>query len=192
MPDFYRNNAESDSETESDITLDSEDETFGKNTLVLCEIFHPSLHGFTRESDKTVLGHFLVIGPADLIHENTSVFSTRYTVQNMLSNIRCVMEQYPDHPWIRNYKKLILRDDYIRPEIAQCILLKGDEKVAILKTVWLRIIQRAWKKIFQERCRVRSQRMTIYSLGWRQLYGTWPSSCASMPTIHGMLSTLVA
>ena len=78
----------------------------------------------------------------------------------MLSNIRCVMEQYPDHPWIRNYKKLILRDDYIRPEIAQCILLKGDEKVAILKTVWLRIIQRAWKKIFQERCRVRSQRET--------------------------------
>jgi len=196
MPDFYRSsyihNAYPDSETDSDLTVDSEEDNFGKNTLVLCEIFHPALHGFTRESDKTVLGHFLVIGPADLTNENTSVsvFSTRYTIQNMLSNIRCIMEQYPDHQWIRNYKKLILRDDYIRPEIAECILLKGDEKVAILKTVWLRIVQRAWKKIFQERCRIRSQRMTIYSIGWRQIHGTWPKTCSYMPTIHGMLSGL--
>uniref|UniRef100_A0A6C0LFA4 Uncharacterized protein n=1 Tax=viral metagenome TaxID=1070528 RepID=A0A6C0LFA4_9ZZZZ len=190
MPDFYRSSYIDNSETDSDLTVDSEEEdSFRKNTLILCEIFHPSLHGFTRESDKTVLGHFLVIGPADLTHENTSV-SVFSAVQNMLSNIRCVMERYPDHPQIRNYKKLILRDDYIRPEIAECILLKGDEKVAILKTVWLRIVQRAWKKIFQERCRIRSQRMTIYSIGWRQIHGTWPKTCAYMPTIHGMLSGL--
>lgn len=190
MPDFYRSSymdnahPDPDSETDTDITVDSEEDNFGKNTLVLCEIFHPALHGFTRESDKTVLGHFLVIGPADLNHDDTSI------IQNMLSNIRCVMERYPDHPWIRNYKQLILRDDYIRPQIAECILLKGDEKVAILKTVWLRIVQRAWKKIFQERCRIRRQRMTIYSIGWRQIHGTWPASCSYMPTIHGMLSGL--
>jgi len=199
MPDFYGSfngsNAQSDScsETDSDLTIDETEESFSKNSLVLCEIFHPSLHGFTRESDKTVLGHFLVIGPADLIFENTnvSVFSTRHAIQNILLNIRRIIEQCPEHPQIRNYKQIILRDDYIRPEIAQCILLKGDEKVAILKTVWLRIIQRAWKKIFQERCRVRSQRMTLYSIGWKQLYGTWPPNCNFMPTIHGMLSTLV-
>jgi hypothetical protein len=55
------------------------------------------------------------------------------------------------HPTIRNYHNIISNPNYIKPEIGQYIILPTQEAVAILKTFWLRIIQRKWKKVFQER-----------------------------------------
>lgn len=182
------------SDTDTDMTVDSEDLCVsGKNDIVLCEIFNPYIHGFTKQSDRNILGHFLVIGRYSLesiIEDETSIFSITYTINSLISNIRNLIEnpKFSRHPWIRNYKQIASRNDYIRPEIAQCIMLNGDEKVAILKTFWLRIVQRAWKKVFRARRRVINQRMTLYSLGWRQIHGRWPDHCLNIPTIHGMLA----
>lgn len=195
IPNRYLNDEDdSVSETDTNITIESENPDFsGKNDLILCEIFNPCMHGFTTESDRNVLGHFLVIGRysmESMIQEDSSIFSMKYVINSIHSNIRNLLIENPrfaKHPWIRNYKEIVLRDDYIRPEIAECIMLKGDEKVAILKTFWIRIVQRAWKKLFQARCLVRNKRMELYSLAWRQIYGKWPDSCVSMPTIHGIL-----
>jgi hypothetical protein len=161
-------------------------ETCGKNSLVLCELFHPRLHGFTGQSDRNVLGHYLII-------EQYSTFDKREIeelVYYFQSNIQRIIANNPKfniHPWIRNYKNIVLKNDYIRPEIAKCIYLSGDEKVAILKTFWLRIVQRAWKRLFQERCLVRQERQSIYSLVYKQVYGTWPKTCEKMPSCSGIL-----
>ena len=186
------------SDTDTDVTVESEDlNHFSKNDIILCEIFNPHMHGFTRESDRSVLGHFLVIGRysvESIVEDETSIFSITYAINNTISNIRNLLIEHPkftQHPLIRNYKQIALRNNYIRPEIAQCIMLNGNETVAILKTFWIRIVQRAWKKVFQARCIVRNQRMSIYSLGWRQIYGCWPDNCRTMPSIYGMLGKIV-
>jgi len=56
-----------------------------------------------------------------------------------------------NHEFYRNYKNIIRRQDYIKPEIAQCIYLETNECVAILKTFWLKIVQRRWKRVYKQR-----------------------------------------
>lgn len=77
-----------------------------------------------------------------------------------------VLKSSIEHPYIRNYKFIISRPNYIKPEIAQCYELPTLERVAILKTIWIRIIQRKWKKLMK-------QKSTFFR-----------------PSIKGMLSTL--
>lgn len=52
------------------------------------------------------------------------------------------------HPTIRNYKKIVNSPKYISLQIGEYITLPTLETVAILKTFWLRILQRKWKKYY--------------------------------------------
>ena len=144
----------SDSYAENESIYSDEDETynFGKNDIVLCELFNPYIHGFTNESDRNVLTHYLVIGKYSRIDSS----ALREDVIRVFENIgRFIYHpKYGRHPRIRNYKNIALKSDYIRPEIAECIYLSGDECVAVLKTFWIRLVQRNWKRVFQERCRM--------------------------------------
>ena len=79
------------------------------------------------------------------------------------------------HPTIRNYHNIISNPNYIKPEIGEYIILPTQEAVAILKTFWLRIIQRKWKKVFQER---KEKRRLNYD---ERL----------LPSLRGMLNALV-
>ena len=94
------------------------------------------------------------------------------------------------HKTIRNYHNIISRPNYIRPEIAQCILLPTLEHIAIIKTIWIRIIQRKWKCVFIERKKITQYRCCSSSLSTRQATGFWPKHCEILPGIKGMLSDL--
>jgi hypothetical protein len=52
------------------------------------------------------------------------------------------------HPYIRNYNHI--NKNILQIQIAEKIILKGGECVAILKTFWIKIIQRTWKKVFRK------------------------------------------
>jgi hypothetical protein len=94
------------------------------------------------------------------------------------------------HPSIRNYYNIISKENYIKPEIAEYIILPTREAIAILKTFWLRIIQKKWKKIFQERKNIIKQRCNFSNLSIREIQGKWPDSCMNLPGLKGMLSAL--
>ena len=94
------------------------------------------------------------------------------------------------HPTIRNYHNIIARQDYIKPEIGEYIILPTQEAIAILKTVWLRIIQRKWKKVFAKRKDIIRSRCRPSSLHEREIYGKWPQVCRNLPGLRGMLNDL--
>jgi hypothetical protein len=58
-----------------------------------------------------------------------------------------------NHSVIRNYHNIIKSFYYIQPHIVECVYLPdpGGECVAILKTFWLKIIQRTWKRVYKQR-----------------------------------------
>ncbi|NCA21784.1 MAG: hypothetical protein EBS86_11695, partial [Crocinitomicaceae bacterium] len=97
---------------------------------------------------------------------------------------------YTNHLFIRNYKQIIVSEKYFQPEIAECIYLEGDECVAILKTFWIRIIQRRWKKVVEERKRVLGERMKLSNIQHREMKGHWRDTCYHLPGLRGMLSSL--
>lgn len=92
------------------------------------------------------------------------------------------------HKIIRNYHNIISQPNYIRPEIAECFVLPTLEYIAIIKTIWIRLIQRKWKSIFAERKQIQKSRMCLSSISSRQITGIWPKHCQILPGIKGMLA----
>jgi hypothetical protein len=91
------------------------------------------------------------------------------------------------HKLIRNYHNIIRDPNYIKPEIAECIVLPTGENIAIIKTMWIKIIQRKWKKVYAARQHIIKCRSCPSSLSTRQLTGMWPRHCLRMPGLKGML-----
>lgn len=91
------------------------------------------------------------------------------------------------HPSIRNYKNIVLKQNYIKPEIAEYIILPTQEAIAILKTYLIRIIQRAWKRVFQIRKEILRKRCCPGAISTFQLTGNWPEHCKIIPGLKGLL-----
>jgi hypothetical protein len=177
----------------------------GKYNVVLCEIHNKYMHGFDDASDPSVKGHFLVIERVDSIFfpqdQERDEDYNEYNVTILEEYIQFQMYKYINarnrssgiilcHDNIRNYRNIIRRSNYIKPEIAECIYLSGDECVAIIKTFWIKIIQRTWKKIFKERKQNTLNRMKLCNLKYIEIHGKWSLDCR-LPTIHGMLRDMM-
>ena len=191
------------------VTTGLQNNNTGRFNLVLCEILNNNLHG----NDANIDGHYLIINKFDALSgsaiysgsdseaedddesDNESIDSDDSSTSLSLftSDYNDYYHQlHPNvkHSFIRNYKYIIARPDYIRPEIAQCIVLPSQHTVAIIKTMWIKIIQRKWKKVYNERKRIIKLRMLYSSLKTREITGKWPSSCNYLPTLYRMLSNL--
>jgi len=55
------------------------------------------------------------------------------------------------HPIIRNYRAIEESGVFLYPQIVDMVELDTHERVAILKTIWIRLIQRTWKRRFAQR-----------------------------------------
>jgi len=178
--------------------------------LVLCEILNTHLHG----NDDNIDGHYLIINKFDAstgsaIYSDISGSDSEAEDDDDYSDdsddsdssLSLFTNEYNDyyhqqvpntvkHSTIRNYRNIIARPDYIRPEIAECIVLPSQHTVAIIKTIWIKIIQRKWKKVYAERNRIIKTRVQYSSLKTREITGRWPQSCNYLPTLYGLLHDL--
>jgi hypothetical protein len=187
----------------------------GKNYLMLCELHYPAVHGKTADSDPHIETHYLVYDRFDPItgisysclddeeyntdeEYDSDGSDNNYTINDSITFLknhyanpsRFNRGLLGNHPTIRNYHNIISRQNYIKPEIGTYIMLPTQEAVAILKTFWLRIIQRKWKKVFQERKNMIRNRLGLYSLYMRQITGNWPKEFEKLPCLTGMLKEL--
>jgi hypothetical protein len=175
--------------------------------LVLCEIHYSPFHGKSKSSYKNIEGHYLLIDKFDGIsgivldtdEEENSDNNSDSGSESELAHISNVQQLYLNeyaslisrhfpHKIIRNYYNIIRRPDYIKPEIGECIELVTGEQIVIIKTIWLKIIQRRWKKVFAKRQLIIKYRSIPSSLTFRQLTGKWPEQCIHMPDLNGLLS----
>jgi hypothetical protein len=172
-----------------------------KHYLMLCELHNPAFHGKDENSDPFIETHYLVYDRFNF-KTGISLTSEPYDNESDDSKINDVLEYLkehytnynPDtcghHPTIRNYHNIISSPNYIKPEIGEYIILPTQEAIAILKTVWLRIIQRKWKKVFAERQDIIKKRRLNASISSREIYGKWSQPCSNLPGLKGMLTEL--
>lgn len=73
-------------------------------------------------------------------------------------------------------------------EIMKLEISNDHTYTVIKKTYWIRIIQKHWKNIFNERSNIYKKRYTIPSLKYFESHGRYPSGLNSMPVLYGMLS----
>lgn len=160
-----------------------------KYKLLIPEIFNKSIHGITMESDPNINGQFIVI-EYFTYKSSTLISDLFYNINNICKLYKkCYYDKCSNlkDDYIRNYNNIIKRSNYIKPEIGEIHYLRGDECVCILKTFWLKIIQRAWKKIYKIRQKIYRQRCCPDAIFYKQISGRYPETCSFMPSIRGML-----
>lgn len=183
-----------------------------KLSLVFCELHNKNIHGFDKDSTPDIQSHYLVIEKikvSELYETNLGEDSdadadadAEYDVnyddddETLDLNDYCTTRKHMysllpksvrRSDQIRNYDFIMRHETTSSPQIAQCITLSGKERVAIIKTFWIRWIQRRWKNVYKERMRVINKRQAYTSLIYRERHGNWPIACARMPSLCGML-----
>lgn len=162
-----------------------------KNILLIPEIYNKYFHGKTMDSDPNIDGQFLVLQTFNIQPENSIFEFFKYT--NDLCKFykkyykKNLCEIHLPHIVLRNYHNIIKHPSYLNLQIGQIYYLKGDECVCIIKTIWLKVVQRAWKKIFKIRTEIKQLRCRPDSIMYRQICGKWPQNCNYLPSIRGML-----
>lgn len=73
-------------------------------------------------------------------------------------------------------------------DIMQLFILDDYTYTVVIKTHWLRIIQRHWKKIYSQRKYCINKRKQIRTLMYFERNGRYPYDCDFMPGLYGMLT----
>jgi hypothetical protein len=120
--------------------------------LAICHLFHPMLHGHTENSDRNILGEYLVFYTIEI----NDYYNNQYIsyIDDLKYFYNAIVLDYTSHPTIRNYNNIIKNENYIKIDINKKDLLIGLEEVGYIKTFWLKLFQRKWKKIFYNRKRI--------------------------------------
>ena len=177
-----------DSDYEDNNIYDPEELSATRFNIVLCELHNEMLHGL--ENNSAVQYHYLVSARfknlnTNCINECAALGKDQY---RRLANSR--IEQGRKHRIYRNYASIISKTNYIKPELAECVYLETQECVAILKTVWIKLIQRKWRNIVHARREIMRKRSRPDAQHFMEINGRWSDDCLNYPTLKGMLSSL--
>ena len=123
--------------------------------LGICELYNKFLHG---PCEPPAEGHFLFMFNISL----SDLYDGGYT--DLMSAYPRPIRQYSGN--VRAYWDIVGRPRmYPMLEIVQTVMLEpGGECVAIIKTFWIRLVQRRWKRVFAERRRRLAQLLKPYGL----------------------------
>ena len=164
--------------------------------LGICELFNANIHGFVEgQSSPEIYDHYFMrneINIQEFYYEFELVQDICDQLNYYYSNRICRIPYFYMHHPIENYQ-IIVRNNpqnnykYIKPEIIERIILpKGGESIAIIKTFWLRIVQRTWKKVYSKQREIWNQRRSIQSILNREICRA--KEYEYYPTLRGMLS----
>lgn len=165
---------DNDDNTEDDDSIWSDDDDEGVDidgyghseyVLAFCEIHHPRIHGGDRYTPRNRFtpprGHWLAMWPLSVSNLLRGVHRWHSIA---LSEAYILYTHHPrtaHHPDIRNFERILLHPRYSELQIVEVYDGPGEETLCVLKTFWIRILQRKWKRIFAERQRLIAYRSSV-------------------------------
>jgi hypothetical protein len=174
------NDSDSDDDDYDDNLYFDPDEVSGTRfNIVLCELYCV-LHGVNN--NKQMYYYYLNISSFKWFN-CPAIYRICKTYNIYYNNL----EINKSYSLIKNFNTIVSKNNYIKPEIAENIMLESGHCVCILKTFWLRLIQRTWKRIYLERCRVIKLRCCYASIKEREITGLWPEGCRVYPGLTSCL-----
>jgi hypothetical protein len=157
-----------DEELEFDVESDDEDYD---------EIYQEdSLHVY---SDKEDTGYYIGlakrINPGVLLMVNSISINTFFKYS--FKRVRDYLAKYS-----------IINIINAKVHIMKLHILPDETYSVVLKTHWLRLVQRHWRKIYEQRKRVITGKRSLKNRFYNEINGRYPYGFNYLPTIHGMLS----
>jgi hypothetical protein len=166
-----------------------------KFSLCRCKIYHPFIEGKT---DETLYSQFIKICQVNI----KTFYKSKKIYKNFIKKYKKTLihfyfknkyDKIP-HPVVRNYTNILFNHRSFQIEICQTIPITDSEGYIVLcviiKTFWLKIIQRRWKNIFKLRKHIIKSRCSIPSQKYFEIHGIYPQDCFRLPGIVGMLKDM--
>lgn len=172
--------SELDSDEEDDLYIDPDEPRQTRFNVVLCELYNKS-HG----NNKNLYYYYLNI----YSFKSLNIHLINKISKNYNDHLKSI-ENISSLSVIRNFENIVKNEKYIKPQIAENIVLESGHCVCVIKTIWIKLIQRNWRKIYASRKNVILKRCKIESLRFREITGKWPNTCIHFPGLKGMLSSL--
>jgi hypothetical protein len=130
-----------------------------KYSLGICELYLKGLHGpfhpeLTDIIDKYLVG--IIISSQEFFNDsyNEDIAFIQSNYDSYINNILINPSQFHWqnlNPMISNYMSVISRPNYIKLDIIEIKYLNSGECTACIKTFWLKILQKKWRKYLAER-----------------------------------------
>lgn len=174
--------SDTESGIENDIESDIESDNdfynrIPKHCLGISILWSQYLHGLSNNSSPNINTYWIVeecISINDFYENNLHwINNYRRYVRTLLSSVNNLHNRILYNPKIN-----IIYMDY----------LPGDECVACIKTIWIRLIQLRWKKLFKLRKVIIKQRTYPKSLLYRETFGKWPNHLNNLPNIRNIIN----
>jgi|DEB0MinimDraft_6_1074348.scaffolds.fasta_scaffold64141_2 hypothetical protein len=148
--------------------------------LAICELFYPHIHGDMRNNWNST--PYLIYSTISL----SEFYDKSYEeiISMLKQGYRGIINHDIKHPFIRNFKFIIRKPNYICINIVEQNQLSTGEHIACLKTFWIKIIQRTWKKIFKQRREIDNKKKCLSSLNYRETYSKWPKGLNIYPKLY--------
>jgi len=72
-------------------------------------------------------------------------------------------------------------------EIMKLSILDDGTYSVVLKTHWLRLVQKHWRKTFKNRKEMMKKQMRVGSILYREIYGRFPHEINKLPRLNGLM-----
>jgi hypothetical protein len=92
--------------------------------------------------------------------------------------------------YLTEYDTTTIRNEISSVELMKLYTIPNGECVVVVKTYWIRIIQRVWKRIYKENAHKNKVRRTTESLRYFEIHGRYADAAKHVYGLSGMLSFL--
>jgi hypothetical protein len=161
-----------------------------KFELALLELYSPLKHGILQPNSASLLyGNYMIIERIDIdkfYKKQNSIFRTlrwfKRDNNNYIDKLKYEMNITNLHPFIRNYDKIVKNPKHYKIEIIEPINISIGKNewdiynTAIIKTHWISLIQRRWRKFQKER---KNAIRNLINLKHREITGSYPTNCVT-------------
>jgi len=216
--DYQTTTTETETETDSDFTsLDSdiiipysgdEDSEYSDGDIFLTSPFDDSYDHIYEEDEPHVL--------SDKIHNKYYIgkcYKFQENIEDPYSNEHIFLSisvsptiffrySYPDITSYLNifssfncfnyYNNIFNRNHKQNTDIMKVIVVEHHNNyqlyTVILKTHWIRLIQRHWKKIYKQQYHIIRQRCKVNNMRYREIHGNYPVKINRLPGLKGLLN----
>ena len=123
--------------------------------LAYVELYWDYHHGRTSCTSKNIDGQYMIIYTIEqgefynkfyVAYKDIALDSQKESLNSWNEKFVCDINHK-----IRNFEKIYGNKDHQNLEIVQMIELPGLEQVAIIKTFWLKVLQRRFKNYFKKK-----------------------------------------
>lgn len=141
----------------------------------ICELYNEHIHGRTKDSNENIDAHYVVTNIIKrskfmnngYLNNITNIKNNLNTITN-LNNINKNLNKI-----IINYDNIIKNTNYIKLDIFSIHILDTKECIAVIKTHFIRLIQKHWKNVLKERKRKIQECKMFKNLLYREVHGNW-------------------